>query len=100
MGRILSVITLGETPVQTGRYALMVVRIRKFRVDNRVSDLLISDLTRPQQRHLVNFCDSLLVCETEKTPRSNVNFSIMVNVSNWGRLSRISPGTTTGFEQS
>jgi DDE superfamily endonuclease len=53
---------------------------------------LISHLTRPQQRHLVNFCDSLLVCETEKTLAAlKRQFLDTVSVSNWADFLRISP---------
>ncbi|MCW5971581.1 MAG: hypothetical protein KIT57_23985 [Blastocatellales bacterium] len=76
----------------------MVVRI----VENSASIIefltpLISDLTRPQQRHLVNFCDSLLVCETEKTLAAlKRQFLDTVNVSNWADFLRISPWNHNG----
>ena len=56
---------------------------------------LISDLSQPQQRHLINLCDGLLVCESEKTlaalPRQ---FLDTVDVSNWADFLRISPWPT------
>ena len=53
---------------------------------------LISDLSQPQQCHLINLCDGLLVCETEKTLAAlQRQFLEAVSVSNWADFLRISP---------
>jgi hypothetical protein len=53
---------------------------------------LISGLSQPQQRHLINFCDGLLVCETEKTLAAlRRQFLDAVDVSNWADFLRLSP---------
>lgn len=71
----------------------MVVRI----VDNSPSlreflAPLMLNLSQPQQHHLVNLCDGLLVCETEKTLAAlQRQFLDAVDVSNWADFLRISP---------
>jgi len=53
---------------------------------------LISDLSRPQRRHLIDLCDGLLVCESEKTLAAlQRQFLDSVDVSNWADFLRISP---------
>lgn len=53
---------------------------------------LISDLSQPQQRHLLNLCDGILVCETEKTLAAlQRQFLETVDASNWADFLRLSP---------
>jgi hypothetical protein len=53
---------------------------------------LISKLSQPQQRHLRDLCDGLLVCESEKTPAAlQRQFLESADVSNWADFLRISP---------
>jgi hypothetical protein len=53
---------------------------------------LIPKLSGPQQRHLIDLCDGLLVCETEKTLAAlQRQFLEATDVSNWADFLRISP---------
>lgn len=53
---------------------------------------LISGLSVPQRRHLVNLCDGLLTCETEKTLAAlQRQFLDAADSSNWADFLRISP---------
>jgi len=53
---------------------------------------LISGLSLPQRRHLVNLCDGLLTCETRKTLAAlQRQFLDSADASNWADFLRISP---------
>src|SRR5829696_3504947 len=53
---------------------------------------LISGLSLAQRRHLVNLCDGLLVCETQKTLAAlQRQFLGAVDPSNWADFLRLSP---------
>ena len=57
---------------------------------------LMSDLSQPQQRHLINLCDGLLVSESEKTLAAlQRQFLDAVSASNWADFLRISPWSAT-----
>jgi hypothetical protein len=56
---------------------------------------LISGLSLPQRRHLVNLCDGLLTCETVKTLAAlNRQFLDAADPSNWADFLRISSWQT------
>lgn len=59
---------------------------------------LVSGLSQPQRSHLINLCDGLLVCETEKTLAAlQRQFLETVDVSNWADFLRISPWNAQGI---